>query len=130
MLVLGWIVLGYLAFRSSVEEANARLEEIKPPVKPVLTPQNGLLLNRSTNILVLGVDARPGQVGGRSDTLQIIHTDPDKHLMSTLSIPRDLEVTIPGRRRPRPHQRGVHLRRPGARGEGRAAVHRACRSTT
>ena len=97
VLLLGWIVLGYLAFRSSVEEANARLEEFKPAVKPVLTPQNGLLLNRSTNILVLGVDARPGQAGGRSDTLQIIHTDPDKHLMSTLSIPRDLEVGIPGR---------------------------------
>ena len=90
-------MLGYLAFRSSVEEANARLEAFKPAVKPVLTPQNGLLLNRSTNILVLGVDARPGQAGGRSDTLQIIHTDPDKHLMSTLSIPRDLEVGIPGR---------------------------------
>jgi LCP family protein required for cell wall assembly len=97
ILAVGWIVLGYLAFRSSVEEANARLEAFKPAVEPVLTPQNGLLLNRSTNILVLGADARPGQVGGRSDTLQIIHTDPDKHLMSTLSIPRDLEVGIPGR---------------------------------
>ena len=38
VLLLGWIVLGYLAFRSSVEEANARLEAFKPAVKPVLTP--------------------------------------------------------------------------------------------
>ena len=74
VLLLGWIVLGYLAFRSSVEEANARLDEFEPPVRPVLTPQNGLLLNRSTNILVLGVDARPGQRGGRSDTIPISST--------------------------------------------------------
>ncbi len=34
VLLLGWIVLGYLAFRSSVEEANARLEAFKPAVSP------------------------------------------------------------------------------------------------
>ena len=68
VLVAGWIVLGYLAFRSSVEEANARLAAIKPPVEPVLTPQNGLLLNRSTNILVLGVDARRARSASRAPT--------------------------------------------------------------
>ena len=31
VLLLGWIVLGYLAFRSSVEEANARLDGVQAP---------------------------------------------------------------------------------------------------
>ena len=34
----GWVVLGYLAFRSSVEEANARLDAHQAAGAPALTP--------------------------------------------------------------------------------------------
>ena len=96
VLVIGlgiWFVVGYLAFRDSVERANARLERITraAPVAPVLDKQNGLLLSQPTTILVMGRDRN-----GLSDSLQLIRVDPGKHLVSTLAIPRDLKVDIPG----------------------------------
>jgi LCP family protein required for cell wall assembly len=88
-----WILVGYLAFRDSVERANARLERITraAPVAPVLDKQSGLLLSKSTTILVMGRDRN-----GLSDSLQLIRVDPGGHLVSTLAIPRDLKVDIPG----------------------------------
>jgi polyisoprenyl-teichoic acid--peptidoglycan teichoic acid transferase len=88
-----WFVLGYLAFRDSVERANARLDRItrKAPVAPVLDHQNGLLLSQPTTILVMGRDRN-----GLSDSLQVVRVDPGRHLVSTLAIPRDLKVDIPG----------------------------------
>lgn len=88
-----WLVLGYLAFRDSVEKANARLERITraAPVAPVLDQQSGLLLSQPTTILVMGRDRN-----GLSDSLQLIRVDPGGHLVSTLAIPRDLKVDIPG----------------------------------
>ncbi len=96
VLVLGtgvWLVVGYLAFRDSVERANARLERITraAPVAPVLDRQSGLLLSQPTTILVMGRDRN-----GLSDSLQLIRVDPGGHLVSTLAIPRDLKVDIPG----------------------------------
>lgn len=46
------------------------------------------------NILVLGVD---DAYGHRSDTIMLLHTDPDKKEASVISIPRDTLVNIPGR---------------------------------
>ena len=96
VLLLGttvWLVVGYLAFRDSVERANARLVRITraAPVAPVLDQQSGLLLSQPTTVLVMGRDRN-----GLSDSLQLIRVDPDRHLVSTLAIPRDLKVDIPG----------------------------------
>jgi LCP family protein required for cell wall assembly len=87
------MVVGYLAFRDSVERANARLERITraAPVAPVLDKQSGLLLSKPTTILVMGRDRN-----GLSDSLQLIRVNPSGHLVSTLAIPRDLKVDIPG----------------------------------
>jgi len=46
------------------------------------------------NILVLGVD---DAYGHRSDTIMLLHTDPDKKEASVISIPRDTLANIPGR---------------------------------
>jgi LCP family protein required for cell wall assembly len=52
----------------------------------------------STNILVLGIDRRPGQGDAvRTDTMILLHSDPSNHRLVLLSIPRDLWVSIPGR---------------------------------
>ena len=74
-----WLVAGYLAFRDSVERANARLERITraAPVAPVLDQQSGLLLSQPTTILVMGRDRN-----GLSDSLQLIRVDPGRHLVS------------------------------------------------
>jgi LCP family protein required for cell wall assembly len=95
LLFLVWAVLGYLAFRSGIKDANKRLD---PLAARGLTPQKGLLLSNASNILVLGADAgsksRQG-TQGRSDTIILIRTDPDNHKIALLSIPRDLRVEIP-----------------------------------
>jgi LCP family protein required for cell wall assembly len=88
-----WLFLGYRAFSDSVAKANRRFDRItrRHPVRPLLDPVGGLVLNNPTTILVLGRDRT-----GRSDSIQIIRTDPGKHLVSTLAIPRDLRVAIDG----------------------------------
>jgi polyisoprenyl-teichoic acid--peptidoglycan teichoic acid transferase len=95
LLFLVWAVLGYLAFRSGIKDANKRLD---PLAARALTPQKGLLLSNASNILVLGADSgsksRQG-TQGRSDTIILIRTDPDNHKIALLSIPRDLRVEIP-----------------------------------
>ncbi|HEY7197770.1 MAG TPA: LCP family protein [Gaiellaceae bacterium] len=91
-----WAVLGYLAFKGGVEDANARLPK---SAERALTPQDGAIWTNPTNVLVLGADVGigKGRTGnGRSDSMLLIHTDPDHHRLAQLSIPRDLRVTIPG----------------------------------
>jgi LCP family protein required for cell wall assembly len=49
-----------------------------------------------TNILVLGIDRRPGEGDAvRTDTLLLLHSDPGSRRLVLLSIPRDLWVTFP-----------------------------------
>jgi LCP family protein required for cell wall assembly len=96
VLAIVWAALGYLAFRSGIKDANKKLD---PRAARALTPQNGMMLSNPSNILVLGVDngskSRQGDVA-RSDSIMVVHTDPDNHRIALLSIPRDLRVEIPG----------------------------------
>ena len=48
------------------------------------------------NILLLGVDSRPGESIARTDTMIVLSVDPATARASMLSVPRDLWVTIPG----------------------------------
>ena len=52
--------------------------------------------NKSVNILLLGVDERPGDKG-RSDTIILLSINPNTDSMIMLSVPRDTYVNIPGR---------------------------------
>jgi LCP family protein required for cell wall assembly len=93
-----WSVVGYLSVRGGVKDANRRLPA---NVRPVLAHQNSLLLSGSSNILLLGTDhSNNGQPGRNadehSDSMMLLHTDPSRHRLIYLSIPRDLRVTIPG----------------------------------
>lgn len=51
--------------------------------------------SHGTNILVMGIDERPGDYG-RSDTMMLVSIDPDHSRINLLSIPRDTLVTLPG----------------------------------
>jgi polyisoprenyl-teichoic acid--peptidoglycan teichoic acid transferase len=96
VLALVWALLGFLAFRSGIKQANKKLD---PRAERALAPQDGMMISNPSNILVLGVDngskSRQGDVG-RSDSIMVVHTDPDNHKIALLSIPRDLRVEIPG----------------------------------
>lgn len=95
LLVAVWTLLGYLAFRSGIKEANERLDA---RVADALTPQDGLLLSNPSNLLLIGTDGgTKGREGrGRADAIMLVRTDPDEHRLALLSIPRDLRVEIPG----------------------------------
>ena len=54
--------------------------------------------SQPVDILIIGSDRRVGQadLGARSDTLMVVRLDPGAGSISMLSIPRDLQVDIPG----------------------------------
>jgi len=51
---------------------------------------------KRTNILVLGVDARPGDTHARSDTMILASIDPELKKAVLVSVPRDTKVNING----------------------------------
>lgn len=48
------------------------------------------------NILVIGVDYREGEQSARTDTMIVVSIDPKAKTVGMLSLPRDLQVSIPG----------------------------------
>jgi polyisoprenyl-teichoic acid--peptidoglycan teichoic acid transferase len=96
LLVFAWGLASWLQFSSGVSDANRALD---PNAKLALAPQSGLLLSHPTTILMLGIDnaALAGREGDRhSDSMLLLRTDPSHHRLYYLSIPRDLQVAIPG----------------------------------
>src|SRR5690349_5351177 len=96
LVILVWAVASWFAFKGGVSDANKRLD---PNAKSALSHQSGLLMSHPTTILLLGTDN--AQVGGRtgdrhSDSIMLLRTDPSHHRLYYLSIPRDIEVPIPG----------------------------------
>jgi LCP family protein required for cell wall assembly len=93
-----WGAAGYLSVRSGVTDANDRLP---PGTTQALTKQNGLILDTPTDILLLGTDHSSNGQAGRSsdehsDSMMLLRTDPSRHRITYLAIPRDLGVTING----------------------------------
>jgi LCP family protein required for cell wall assembly len=96
LLVVGWTVASYFSFRSGVSSANRRLNR---QTRAALAPGSGLLLSHPTTILLLGTDHSNSAARAsddHSDSIMLVRTDPSKHRIAYLSIPRDLEVPIPG----------------------------------
>jgi LCP family protein required for cell wall assembly len=98
VLLAVWSVAGYFSVRSGVRDANARLAV---GTDSALAHQNSLLLSSGTNILLLGTDHSTNGQAGRSsdqhaDSMMLMRTDPSRHRLVYLSIPRDLRADIPG----------------------------------
>ncbi|HEU5214630.1 MAG TPA: LCP family protein [Gaiellaceae bacterium] len=99
VLAVIWGVTGYLSVSSGVSDANARLPQ---NVRAVLQPDSGLLISIPTTILLVGTDHATGRgSAGRSadqhsDSITLLHTDPGRHRLYYLSIPRDLRTEVPG----------------------------------
>lgn len=100
----------YLWFRAQVSSANDRvtpevmqvLQEKPPTTLPAVGTPGATVREEPSpsamNLLVIGSDRRStgASGGGRSDTLMVVHIDPDEDYLSVLSLPRDLRVKIPG----------------------------------
>ncbi|RIK20541.1 MAG: hypothetical protein DCC51_07375 [Anaerolineae bacterium] len=73
---------------------NAGATSIAPTPLPTIGAWEG---NERVNILLLGIDRRPGEAFvSRTDSMMVISVDPQTDTASILSIPRDLYVQIPG----------------------------------
>jgi polyisoprenyl-teichoic acid--peptidoglycan teichoic acid transferase len=99
LLIVIWSILGYLSFRSGVAKANDRLQKTSPGVERVLAPQDGAVISNATTILMLGRDFANTDERvtlNHSDSIMVLRTDPGRHRLAYLSIPRDLRVAIPG----------------------------------
>ena len=53
-------------------------------------------VNQMQHILLLGIDARPGETTGRTDTMIILTVDTDTKTIKLMSLMRDIIVAIPG----------------------------------
>ena len=53
-------------------------------------------VNELQHILLLGIDARPGQTTGRTDTMIILTVDTNNQKIKLMSLMRDIIVAIPG----------------------------------
>jgi LCP family protein required for cell wall assembly len=98
LLLVVWGALGYFSIRGGVSAANGRLPQ---GTTSALKPQNGLMLSNASNILLLGTDhssnGQPGRSSDQhSDSMMLLRTDPGRHRLVFLSIPRDLRASIPG----------------------------------
>ena len=92
LLVGGWLYLGYRSFSNEIAQANKRLDR---KTRAALIPTGNILTTPQVT-LVLGSDSRGPNTTARADSIVMMRTDPGKHLVSMLSIPRDLRVPIPG----------------------------------
>jgi len=99
LLIVIWSIAGYLSFRGGVAKANERLLKTSPGIERALASQDGAVLSNPTTILMLGRDfANTDQrvTLNHSDSIMVLRTDPSRHRLAYLSIPRDLRVAIPG----------------------------------
>ena len=92
------VVAGASYLWLSCQVEGAQIDD--PAVSSVLasTPTSVIGTPTGKDILVLGVDRQPTNQGEfiRSDSMMLIHADPDENYLSILSLPRDLRVEVPG----------------------------------
>jgi polyisoprenyl-teichoic acid--peptidoglycan teichoic acid transferase len=94
LLFAGWLYLGYRSFSNEITKANQRLNKA---TLAALQPAGNIMTSPQIS-MIMGSDSRGASAlsGARSDSILLVRTDPSHHLISMLSIPRDLDVEIPG----------------------------------
>jgi LCP family protein required for cell wall assembly len=95
LVVVAWGLASYLAFSHGIGAAHS---VVPRSVWQQLANRSGLLSSTPTTIAVFGTDGgETGRAGSRhSDSIMLVRTDPGRHRLAYLSIPRDLRVEIPG----------------------------------
>lgn len=78
-----------------VDDISVRSEVAASDLEPAKAAKN----DDAITILVMGVDARPGEaidIGVRPDSLMVVRLDPSTGSCRTLAIPRDTRTELPG----------------------------------
>ena len=81
----------------AVVENPEEEEQFNDNIDSYLTDKRAEVANMR-HLLLIGIDARPGETTGRSDTMMIVTLDPDGNVIKLTSIMRDLYVEIPSRK--------------------------------
>jgi LCP family protein required for cell wall assembly len=82
-----------------INQSVAAVQAHSAPVKAAQEELVEAKADQPTVALVIGYDKRLGpesSIGSRSDTIMLLRADPQKDVVSMMSFPRDLLVTIPG----------------------------------
>ncbi len=93
-----------VALPSLVSQSWRSAARVSPTSTPTIPARHVINVNTNPlpsdaalNVLLMGVDQRPGETyPGRTDAIMIAHIDPQTQRVALLSLPRDLIVTIPG----------------------------------
>ena len=96
-----WLAIAFISFQRAVHDSNERLD---PAARAALPPADGPALASSHVILLVGSDTsehRRTNDGytdgyGQADSLMLLRIDVPRRTVAMLSIPRDMEVEIPG----------------------------------
>ena len=94
LFLVGWGVAGYVVLGGGVGEAGKRIDAA---TRTELASGGGALFSHATTILLIGTDhsSLAGRAGDRhADSIMLVRTDPKRHRIAYLSIPRDLYVDI------------------------------------
>lgn len=94
LFLVGWGVAGYVVLQGGVGNAGKRIDRA---TRSELAGGGGALFSHSTTILLIGTDHsdNASRAGDRhADSLMLVRTDPSRHRIAYLSIPRDLYVDI------------------------------------
>lgn len=100
---LGMLLL-FMALSVFLTSCSKKVEEkdkedtnsTKIKIQRVRTANSGEILKNPFNVLLLGSDSRNESIEGRSDSIIIIHVNPQEHSAFLISFPRDSRVNIPG----------------------------------
>jgi LCP family protein required for cell wall assembly len=96
-ITLAQLTFNKVAAPGTVAIDDVSLRAILP--EDLLAPPTTLLTDDAITILVMGVDARPGEPidqGVRPDSLMVVRLNPDTGSCRVLAIPRDTRVDLPG----------------------------------
>lgn len=103
------LVTGYGVYLSHVVSSNIHHDNLLPPSIPggpvpadgpsagaaaAAAPQP--VQGKGLNVLLVGSNAGPGRVGGRSDVIMLLHIPEGRSKVQLVHFPRDLYVSIPG----------------------------------
>ena len=98
VVVAAGVVAGASYWWLSCKVQGAQIDD--PAVESALssTPTSEIASPTGRDILLMGIDRQPTNQGEniRSDSLMLVHVDPEENYLSLLSLPRDLRVKVPG----------------------------------
>lgn len=91
------MVYGLLWFVTLLQPVSVAGLSLSVPIPGLTVERIFGLPDRPFTVMVVGLDARPSQVGGpaRTDSILLLRVDPDRNRAGVISIPRDSMMEVP-----------------------------------